>query len=99
MVSRRKRCNYLFISLFIAIILIAIFMAIMFDSSRMVLVSLIPNLIPLIITAALMGFFNIAIKPSTLLVFSIAFGISIDDTIHFLAKYRQELHYRKGDVR
>lgn len=66
-------------------------MAWMFSSKRMVLVSLIPNLIPLIMTAALMGLFNIPIKPSTILVFSIAFGISVDDTIHFLAKYRQEL--------
>jgi len=55
------------------------------------LVSLIPNLLPLIITAGLMGFLGVPIKPSTILVFSIAFGISVDDTIHFLAKYRQEL--------
>ena len=57
----------------------------------MILVSLIPNLLPLIITAGLMGFLGVPIKPSTILVFSIAFGISVDDTIHFLAKYRQEL--------
>jgi predicted RND superfamily exporter protein len=48
-------------------------------------------LLPLIITAGLMGFLGVPIKPSTILVFSIAFGISVDDTIHFLAKYRQEL--------
>ncbi len=81
----------LFTSLFLAIVLIASFMAWMFSSKRMVLVSLIPNLIPLITTAALMGYFGIPIKPSTILVFSIAFGISVDDTIHYLAKYRQEL--------
>ncbi len=81
----------LFVSLFLAIILIASFMAWMFSSKRMVLVSLIPNLVPLIMTAALMGYFSIPIKPSTILVFSIAFGISVDDTIHYLAKYRQEL--------
>lgn len=81
----------LFSSLFLAIGLIAVLMAWMFSSSRMVLVSLLPNLIPLIFTASLMGYFGISIKPSTVLVFSIAFGISIDDTIHFLAKYRQEL--------
>ena len=63
----------------------------MFKSFRMVLISIIPNLIPLLITAAIMGYFDIALKPSTILVFSIAFGISVDDTIHFLAKYRQEL--------
>ncbi len=81
----------LFTSLLLAVILIASFMAWMFSSKRMVLVSLIPNLIPLIMTAALMGYFSIPIKPSTILVFSIAFGISVDDTIHYLAKYRQEL--------
>jgi predicted RND superfamily exporter protein len=57
----------------------------------MILVSLIPNLLPLLVTAGLMGFLGVPIKPSTILVFSIAFGISVDDTIHFLAKYRQEL--------
>lgn len=81
----------LFVSLLLAIILIASFMAWMFSSKRMVIVSLIPNLIPLLMTAALMGYFGIPIKPSTILVFSIAFGISVDDTIHYLAKYRQEL--------
>lgn len=90
-----KGTNYLirnlFVSLFLAVFIIATFMAWMFSSKRMVLVSLIPNLIPLIMTAALMGYFGIPIKPSTILVFSIAFGISVDDTIHFLAKYRQEL--------
>lgn len=78
-------------SLLLVILLISIFMAWMFRSFRMVIVSLIPNLIPLLLTAAIMGYFSIPIKPSTILVFSIAFGISVDDTIHFLAKYRQEL--------
>ena len=78
-------------SLLLVIFLISIFMAWMFRSFRMVIVSLIPNLIPLLLTAAIMGYFSIPIKPSTILVFSIAFGISVDDTIHFLAKYRQEL--------
>jgi len=66
-------------------------MAWMFHSPRMVVISIIPNLIPLLLTGAIMGYFGIALKPSTILVFSIAFGISVDDTIHFLAKYRQEL--------
>jgi len=82
----------LFLSLSIAIVLIAIIMAVLFSSLRMVFVSLIPNLIPLLFTAAIMGYFGISIKPSTILIFSIAFGISVDDTIHYLAKYRQELH-------
>ncbi|WP_452226599.1 efflux RND transporter permease subunit [Lacinutrix cladophorae] len=79
------------ISLSLAILLIALFMAYMFRSFRMIIVSLIPNLLPLLITAGLMGYLGVPIKPSTILVFSIAFGISVDDTIHFLAKYRQEL--------
>jgi hypothetical protein len=78
-------------SLILVIILISIFMAWMFRSFRMVLVSLVPNLIPLLLTSAIMGYFGIPLKPSTILVFSIALGISVDDTIHFLAKYRQEL--------
>ncbi|KJD35167.1 transporter [Tamlana sedimentorum] len=79
------------ISLSLAIVLIALFMAYMFRSGRMIIVSLIPNLLPLLVTAGLMGYLGVPIKPSTILVFSIAFGISVDDTIHFLAKYRQEL--------
>jgi hypothetical protein len=89
----------LFISLFLVIILISVFMAWMFSSYKMVLISLIPNLIPLLLTGAIMGFFGIALKPSTILVFSIAFGISVDDTIHFLAKYRQELILNKGLIK
>ena len=83
--------NNLILSLALAIGLIAIFMAYLFRSFRMIIISLIPNLLPLVITAGLMGFVGVPIKPSTILVFSIAFGISVDDTIHFLAKYRQEL--------
>ena len=90
-----KGTNYLIknlvLSLSLAIILIALFMAWMFRSPQMILISLLPNILPLLITAGLMGFLDIPIKPSTILVFSIAFGISVDDTIHFLAKYRQEL--------
>ncbi|MFL2591172.1 MAG: RND family transporter [Flavobacteriaceae bacterium] len=81
----------LVISLALAIILISIFMAYMFRSFKMIIISLIPNLLPLLITAGMMGFAGIPLKPSTILVFSIAFGISVDNTIHFLAKYRQEL--------
>jgi predicted RND superfamily exporter protein len=83
--------NNLLLSLSLAIFLIALFMAWMFRNLKMILISLIPNILPLLITAGLMGFLGVDIKPSTILVFSIAFGISVDDTIHFLAKYRQEL--------
>jgi predicted RND superfamily exporter protein len=89
----------LIISLSLAIFLIAFFMAYMFRSFRMIIISLIPNLLPLVITAGLMGFIGIPIKPSTILVFSIAFGISVDDTIHFLAKYRQELMVNHWKIR
>ncbi|MFW5821809.1 MAG: efflux RND transporter permease subunit, partial [Tangfeifania sp.] len=89
----------LFTSLGLAILLISLFMAIMFSSWRMVVMSLTPNVIPLIFTAAIMGFTGIPIKASTILVFSIAFGISVDNTIHFLAKYRQELKITGWDIR
>lgn len=86
-------------SLIFAIIAIGILMAILFRSWRMVMVSLIPNFIPLIVTGGIMGWFGIPLKPSTLLVFSIAFGISVDDTIHYLAKYRQELKNKDWDLK
>lgn len=89
----------LFTSLLFAIVAISILMSILFRSWRMVLVSLIPNFIPLLFTAGVMGWFGIPLKPSTLLVFSIAFGISVDDTIHYLAKYRQELKHQQWDLK
>ncbi|WP_282133922.1 efflux RND transporter permease subunit [Seonamhaeicola maritimus] len=87
------------ISLSLAILLISLFMAYMFRSGRMIIVSLIPNLLPLLVTAGLMGYIGVPIKPSTILVFSIAFGISVDDTIHFLAKYRQELQANNWKIK
>ncbi len=89
----------LFSSLGLAILLIAFFMALLFSSRQMVLISLIPNLLPLILTAAIMGFTGIPIKASTILVFSVAFGISVDSTIHFLTKYRLELRQTGWDIR
>ena len=87
------------ISLSLAIFLISLFMAYMFRSFRMIIISLIPNLLPLLVTAGLMGYLGVPIKPSTILVFSIAFGISVDDTIHFLAKYRQELQANQWRIK
>ncbi len=78
-------------SLLIEIILIAIVGIALFRSVRIILLSKLPCLIPLIITAGIMGFLDIRFKPSTILIFSIAFGISSDGTIYFLSKYRQEL--------
>uniref|UniRef100_UPI00404AF030 efflux RND transporter permease subunit n=1 Tax=Gelidibacter sp. TaxID=2018083 RepID=UPI00404AF030 len=99
----QKGTNYLvknlIISLALAIFLISLFMAYMFRSLRMILVSLLPNILPLLITAGIMGYVGVPIKPSTILVFSIAFGISVDDTIHFLAKYRQELQANNWKIR
>ncbi len=90
----------LIISLGLAILLIFVFIAWMFRwSMKMALISIIPNLLPLLITAGLMGYFDIPLKPSTILIFSIAFGISVDDTIHYLAKLRQELRHHKGQVK
>ena len=84
-------------SLLIEILLIAIVGIALFRSVRIIVLSKIPCLIPLVITAGIMGFLDIRFKPSTILIFSIAFGISSDGTIYFLTKYRQELKkYKKG---
>ena len=89
----------LFLSLAFAVFAIAILMALLFRSARMVIISMVPNFIPLLFTAGIMGWFGIPLKPSTLLVFSIAFGISVDDTIHYLAKYRLELKSKRWDIK
>ncbi|NOS91544.1 MAG: MMPL family transporter, partial [Cyclobacteriaceae bacterium] len=77
-------------SLLLAFILITLSMAILFSDIRMIIISLIPNLIAMMITAGIMGYLGIDLKPSTALIFSITFGISVDNSIRFLAKYRQE---------
>ena len=89
----------LIISLILAVLVISGMMALLFNSLRMVLISLIPNLIPLIATAGMMGYLGVNIKPSTILVFSIAFGISVDNAIHYLSRYRQELKFSGHDIR
>jgi hypothetical protein len=78
-------------STILAIILISIIMALLFGNLRMIAIAVIPSTVPLIITAGLMGFFDIHLKPSTVLIFSIAFGLSSDGTIYFLTKYKDEL--------
>ena len=85
-------------SLLLAILLISILMAILFGSFRMILVSILTNIIPLAVTAGLMGYFGVPLKPSTALIFSIAFGIAVDDSIHYLARYRQELFANKFNL-
>jgi predicted RND superfamily exporter protein len=81
----------LLMSLLIAFVIISMLMASIFKSMRMILISIIPNLIPLIFTAGIMGYFGVNFKPSTVLVFSVAFGIAVDFSIHFLTKYKMEL--------
>ena len=89
----------LFESVLIAIVLISILMAFLFSSFRMILVSMVPNIIPLLITAAIMGFAGIPIKPSTIIVFSIALGISVDNAIQYLSRYRHELKTTDGNIK
>lgn len=85
-------------SLFWAIVIIVVLMAMLFNSVRILVVALIPNLVPLIVTAGLMGFLHIPIKPSTMLVFGIALGIAVDNAIFFLARYRLMVGLTKGDL-
>ena len=77
-------------SIFIAVVAISIIMALLFRNTRMVIISMVPNLIPLVIVAGIMGFLNINIKPSTAVIFTIALGIAVDDSIHYLARFRIE---------
>jgi len=86
-------------SLGLALILIVAIMALLFSSVRMILLAIVPNLLPLIMTAAVMGYFEIPLKISTVLVFSVALGISVDNAIHFLSRYRLELRINKGEVK
>jgi predicted RND superfamily exporter protein len=99
----QKGTNYLLdnllTSLIFAFFLTALLIGFMFRSFKMILVSIIPNLLPLLLTAGIMGFFNIPLKPSTILVFGIAFGLSVDDTVRFLAQYRQELKKNNWKIR
>jgi predicted RND superfamily exporter protein len=82
-----------------AFVLIAICMLYLFKSFRILICSLIPNLIPLALTAGVMGWANIPLKPSTVLVFSVALGIAIDVTIRFLISYKQDLPRYNNDVK
>lgn len=81
-----------------AFLFISLCMLYLFSSFRILVCSLIPNLIPLVMTAGLMGWIDIAIKPSTVLVFSVALGIAIDITIRFLVNYKQELPLQNGSI-
>lgn len=86
-------------SLILAAIVIGILLGLLFSSFKMVTVSMIPNLLPQLMTAALMGFLAISIKPSTILIFSIALGISVDNAIHYLSRYRLALKNTNWNIR
>ncbi len=93
-----KGNHYLFRNLLesvaMAVFLISLVMFSLFMSGRMIVLSILPSLIPLVITAGIMGYAGIPLKPSTILIFSIAFGISSDGTIYFLTRYRHEIKIR-----
>jgi hypothetical protein len=82
-----------------AFLLITLCMLYLFKSFRILLCSLLPNLIPLVITAGVMGWVDVSLKPSTVLVFSVTLGIAIDITIRFLVNYKQQLGKNNGDPR
>lgn len=84
--------------LVLAFIIISLLMALLFGSYKMIGIALLPNLIPLFMTLGLMGYSSINLKESTILIFSVAFGIVVDLTIHYLAKYRFELKRQNGNI-
>lgn len=90
--------NGLVESIVLAFVLIVFCMLYLFRSWRMLIISIVPNLIPLLVTAGVMGWLDIAIKPSTVLVFSVALGIAIDVTIRFLVNFKQELPHHNFDI-
>ena len=83
-------------SMLLAFFIISLIVSLLFKNIKMVIISLIPNIIPLIIAAGIMGICGIPLKPSSALVFSIVFGISVDYSIHFLAKFKNELTQTKN---
>lgn len=86
-------------SMISALVIISIMMAFLFFSWKMVLISLIPNIVPLLMTLGIMGYFDIRLKPSTIIIFSVAYGIVVDFTIHYLAKYRNSLKKHDWDMK
>ena len=98
-----KGVSYLLGSLrsatFWSLIIISLTMGFLFPSFRMVIIAIVPNIIPLLVTAGAMGYFDIPLKPSTILIFSIAFGITVDATIHFIICFRRELVKMNRSVR
>ncbi|MBA3829691.1 MAG: MMPL family transporter [Taibaiella sp.] len=85
-------------SLILAFIIIFGCMVFLFRSWRILLISMVVNIVPLLITAGIMGWMGIRIKPSTVLVFSVALGITIDVTIRFLVNFKQELSWHDDSI-
>jgi uncharacterized protein len=77
--------------LLIAFLIVALIVGVMYKDWKMIIIALIPNLLPLMMIAALMGYTGINLKVSTSIIFTIAFGIAVDDTIHFVGRLRLEL--------
>lgn len=82
----------------LSILIVALIMGLIYKSARMLIISIIPNVIPLVFIAGIMGFLGIELKTSTAIIFTIAFGIAVDDTIHFLGKFRHELAKGKSKM-
>jgi len=90
--------NNLFESVLYAILFIGLLMTLLFSSFRMIFISMIANIIPLVVVAGMMGFAGIPLKPSTIIVFSVALGISVDNAIQFLSRYRHEIRVKKSSI-
>ena len=95
--SNKYMVQNLMTSFIVASIVIFFSMMFLFGSKRLALLAILPNIIPLMFAGGIMGIFNIVLRPSTAMTFSIALGIAVDDTIHFLARFRQEFIKNKGD--
>lgn len=84
--------------LIFAVLVVSLLMGLLYKSFRMLIISIIPNVIPLIVIAGVMGYFGINLKITTAIVFTISFGIAIDDTIHFLSNFKLELKKGKSKI-
>ncbi len=82
----------------VSILIVALIMGLIYQSGRVLLISLIPNVFPLFFIAGIMGYFNVPLSTSTAIIFTISFGIAVDDTIHFLGKYKYELLKGRGKL-
>ena len=96
--SGRYVSRNIVIGLLIAFAIIALSMGVLFKSIKVALISLVPNIFPILLTAGFIGFAGIDLNMSTAIVFTIAFGIAVDDTIHFLSRYRQEMRMGSSNL-